>query len=96
MQAYKLKGIIDDSGHLLIGAPISMPPGNVEVIVWSSESTPEPSISPENEPSAHIPKRTVECDIPSLKAWLEKTEPAPPDFDVDQAKWEYLKEKHNL
>jgi hypothetical protein len=31
-----------------------------------------------------------------LQNWFEKTQPAPPDFDPDQAKWEYLKEKHNL
>lgn len=41
-------------------------------------------------------KRQVNCEIESLKAWFEKTEPAPPDFDPDLAKWEYLKEKHNL
>ncbi|NJM74443.1 MAG: hypothetical protein HC852_00255 [Acaryochloridaceae cyanobacterium RU_4_10] len=96
MQAHKLKGTIDDSGHLVISEPITIPPGNVEVIVWSSESMPETSISPEHEVSFFKPKRTVECDIPSLKAWLEKTEQAPSDFDADRAKWERLKEKHNL
>ncbi len=34
--------------------------------------------------------------IKALQNWFEKTQPAPPDFDPDQAKWEYLKEKHNL
>jgi hypothetical protein len=96
MQAYKLNGTIDDAGHLVINDPITMPPGKVEVIVWLSESANENISLSENEASAPIPKRTVECDIPSLKAWLEKTEPAPADFDVDQAKWERLKEKHNL
>ena len=40
------------------------------------------------------PKRTVECPIPILKEWLEKTEPAPADFDIEQARWERLKEKY--
>jgi len=38
----------------------------------------------------------LKCSIPILKEWLESTEPDPSDFDPDQAKWEYLKEKHNL
>ncbi|NEQ37678.1 MAG: hypothetical protein F6K40_15960 [Okeania sp. SIO3I5] len=42
------------------------------------------------------PQRKVECNIPILKEWLELTQPAPENFDIDQAKWEYLKEKHNL
>ncbi len=88
MQTYKLKGTIDDFGHLVINAPITMPPGNVEVIVWLSDSLADSSSNSESEISDPKPKRTVECDIPSLKAWLEKTEPAPPDFDADQAKLE--------
>ena len=96
MQAYKLKGTIDQSGHLVIHDPIAITPGEVEVIVWSSELTPEPVITLECGSSAFKPKREVECDIPILKEWFEKTEPAPLGFDDDQAKWEYLKEKHNL
>lgn len=42
------------------------------------------------------PYRQVECNVPILKEWLELTEPAPPDFDDDRAKWDYLKEKYNL
>jgi len=30
-----------------------------------------------------------------LQNWFEKTQPAPPDFDPEQAKWGYLTEKHN-
>jgi hypothetical protein len=96
MQAYKLKGTIDQSGHLVINDPIAIPPGEVEVIVWPLELTAEPVITPERGSSAFKPKREVECDIPILKEWFEKTEPAPSDFDDDRAKWEYLKEKHNL
>jgi hypothetical protein len=98
MQVYKLKGNIDHSGHLVIHEPIVIPPGDVEVIVWPSEPepTPENVIPLESRASTLKPRRKVNCDIPVLKEWLEKTEPAPLDFDVDQAKWEHLKEKHNL
>ncbi|NCS38466.1 MAG: hypothetical protein GPJ20_05565 [Microcystis aeruginosa BS13-10] len=68
MQAYKLKGKIDQSGNLLITEPLNLPPGNQ--------------------------KRPTKIKV--LQNWFEKTQPAPPDFDPDQAKWEYLKEKHNL
>lgn len=34
--------------------------------------------------------------IKALQGWFEKTVPAPADFDEDEAKWEYLKAKHNL
>ena len=34
MQAYKLKGKIDQSGNLLITESVNLPPGNLEVIVW--------------------------------------------------------------
>jgi hypothetical protein len=33
MQAYKLKGKIDQSGNLLITEPVNLPLGNVEVVV---------------------------------------------------------------
>ncbi|TRU11834.1 MAG: hypothetical protein EWV59_09820 [Microcystis aeruginosa Ma_MB_F_20061100_S19D] len=66
MQAYKLKGKIDQSGNLVITEPLNLPPR----------------------------KRPTKIKV--LQNWFEKTQPAPPDFDPDQAKWEYLKEKHNL
>ncbi|MEB3174437.1 MAG: DUF2281 domain-containing protein [Cyanobacteriota bacterium] len=31
-----------------------------------------------------------------LQGWFEKMVPAPADFDEDEAKWEYLRAKHNL
>jgi hypothetical protein len=96
MQAYKLKGTIDHTGHLVIHDYLMIPPGDVEVIVLSSEPILEGTLSLKNSSSPPKPIREIECDIPILKEWLEKTEPIPPDFDDDQAKWEYLKEKHNL
>ncbi len=37
MQAYKLKGKIDQSGNLLITEPLNLPPGNTE----SAPETPK-------------------------------------------------------
>jgi hypothetical protein len=46
MQAYKVKGKVDEAGHLMITEPIALAPGEVEVIVLQasthSESAPEP------------------------------------------------------
>jgi len=116
MQAYKLKGKIDNSGNLVINESINMSPGEVEVIILQPVAAPEniTATQPKNPKKQHLPavqslkellatappitkvQRKVECDIPILKEWLELTQPAPENFDIDQAKWEYLKEKHNL
>lgn len=96
MQAYKLKGAIDKSGNLIISETIKMAPGEVEIIVLQTVKKGNNDTGVTIEPPSVKPKRQVECSIPILKEWLENTDPTPPDFDPDQAKWEYLKEKHNL
>ncbi|OBQ38387.1 MAG: hypothetical protein AN487_07680 [Anabaena sp. CRKS33] len=83
---------MDQSGNLLITELVNLPPGNVEVIVWSATDTHDHTTT--SEPAPETPKRRTK--IKALQNWFEKTQPAPPDFDPDQAKWEYLKEKHNL
>jgi hypothetical protein len=94
MQAYKLKGKVDDAGNLTITEPVKLPPGDVEVIVLQTVETVDNATMPETEPQAKTPKRPTK--IKALQQWFDKTQPTPPDFDPDQAKWEYLKEKHNL
>jgi hypothetical protein len=96
MQAYKLKGTIDAAGNLVIAEPVKIPPGEVEVIVLQVVETVASSPSPETESQATKSKRTVECRVEAFKDLFENTEPAPDDFDADQARWEALKEKHNL
>jgi hypothetical protein len=96
MQAYKLKGKIDSAGNLVIAEPVNMPPGDVEMVIWQVVEVTANGILSENESLKVTHKREVECSIPILKDWLENTDPVPSDFDPDQAKWEYLKEKHNL
>jgi len=95
MQAYKAKGKIDATGNLIVEESIQIPPGNVEVIILqlagevenSTETTTE-SLQPET------PRRPTK--IKALQGWFEKTKPAPTDFDPSEARWEALKEKHNL
>ncbi len=87
MQAYKLNATIDESGHLVIDEPLNIAPGKVEVIILQLTATK--SLTPEQ------PKKR-EYKVQALKDLLENAPPTPPDFDPDQAKWEYLKEKHNL
>ena len=94
MQAYKLKGTIDAAGNLVIAEPVKMPPGEVEVIVLQAVETVASSTIPDTETPEQTPKRQTK--IKALQDWFEKKQPTPPDFDPDQAKWEYLKEKHNL
>lgn len=95
MQAYKHKAIVNESGELVFNEPINIAPGEVEVIILQSKQIDSSTVN-QSPSQLEKPKRIVECSIPVLKEWFEKTEPAPPAFDPDQAKWEYLKEKHNL
>lgn len=39
MQAYKLKGKIDQSGNLLITEPLNLPPRKGEIVVWAATDT---------------------------------------------------------
>ncbi len=94
MQAYKLKGNVNTAGNLVITESVKMPSGDVEVIVLLVDQTVTNSKVTETESQAQIPKRQTK--IKALQNWFEKTQPASADFDPDQAKWEYLKEKHNL
>ncbi|MBP5971820.1 hypothetical protein HW132_03490 [Brasilonema sp. CT11] len=94
MKAYKLNATIDESGHLIIDEPLNIAPGKVEVIILQSVETVPSSTETVTESQSEKPKRQTK--IKALQDWFEKTEPPPPDFDPDQAKWEYLKEKHNL
>jgi hypothetical protein len=94
MQAYKLKGKIDDAGNLIIAEPVKMPPGDVEVIVLQAvETVPSPTI-PETESQPETPK--IKSKVKSLKELLENAPHIPPDFDPEQARWEGLKEKYDL
>ncbi len=94
MQAYKLKGIIDTAGNLVITEPVKMPPGDVEVIVLQVVETVASSTVTDSEPQPEVPKR--KSKVKSLRELLENAPPVPPDFDPDEARWEALKEKHNL
>ena len=67
----------------------------MEIVVWlTTDTLDHTTTAPTTEPATETPKRRTK--IKALQNWFEKTQPAPPHFDPDQAKWEYLKEKHNL
>lgn len=96
MQAYKMKGTIDGDGQLIIRSPIKMPPGEVEVIVLQPVSAVSNTLMSATAAQAEAPKQQRPSQIKSLRDLLASAPPLPPDFDPDRAKWEYLKEKHNL
>ncbi|MBD2546609.1 hypothetical protein [Planktothricoides raciborskii] len=96
MQAYKTTGTIDRAGNLILAEPLNIPPGEVEIILLRSvTANPEPNGSAP-EPSAEQPKLKRASKIKAFAGLFEKTEPAPPDFDADEARWEALKEKYDL
>jgi hypothetical protein len=94
VQAYKLKGKIDADGNLAIASPIKLPPGDVEIIVLQVVETAHDTTVTETESKTETPKRPTK--IKALQDWFAKTQPAPPDFDPEEARWEALKEKYNL
>ncbi len=94
MQAYKLKGTINAAGNLVITEPVKMPPGDVEVIILQPVETVASSTVTDSESQPEVPKRKYK--VKSLRELLENAPPVPPDFDPDEARWEALKEKHNL
>jgi hypothetical protein len=96
MQAYKVKGSIDPSGQLIIKEPIEIPAGEVEIIILQSIPVAENDTTSETEIDTETPESNRPSKIKALKNWFENTQPAPPDFDPDQARWEALKEKHSL
>jgi hypothetical protein len=94
VQAYKLKGKIDAAGNLMIAEPIKLPPGDVEVIVLPASETVTSPTATATEPQPEKSKRKTK--IKAFQSWFEETQPASPDFDTEQARWEALKEKYNL
>jgi hypothetical protein len=96
MQAYKLRGKIDATGNLVVGEPVNMPPGEVEIIVLQLADTVVSSPQPLIESQEAKPKIKVTTKIQALQAWFENTEPVSPDFDAEATRWEALKEKYNL
>jgi len=96
MQAYKLKGAIDQSGHLIITEAIEIPAGEVEIIILQSTPVAENSTASETETATEMPESKRPSKIKALQTWFENTQPAPPDFDPDQSRWEALKERYSL
>ena len=93
MQAYKFKATVDRSGYLTVTEPIKIPPGEVEVIVLQLVAAEESSLT-ESQPE--IPKRKFPSKVKAFQNLFEDAPALPSDFDPEEAKWEYLKEKHNL
>lgn len=97
MQAFKLKGEIDESGRLILPELVDLMPGKVEVIILSAA---EPDITKNrllelaSQPLENSPETS---SFESFMDWFTGgLSPVPPEFDADEAKWQYLKEKHNL
>lgn len=96
MQAYKLKGKVDEAGNLVVTEPVKMPPGDVEVLVLQAVETLTNEAAVNTDKEDGTSKRQPRTKIKALQDWFEKTQPAPPDFDLEQARWEALKEKYHL
>jgi hypothetical protein len=88
MQAYKVKGRIDESGRLILDNAIELQPGEVEVIVLQPRSNTNGLDAPI---ISEKPRQMVKTN--AFRDLLETAQPVPDNFDPDQARWEALKEK---
>ncbi len=96
MQAYKVKGKIDEVGQLVLTEPVQIPPGDVEVIVLQLVPAKENVKDSETKLQPEKVTKESQSGVRSLRELLENAPPVPPEFDAEQARWEALKEKHNL
>ena len=87
MEAMKLKGWVDTDGHLHIRDAIALPIGEVELVVWQI---------PQSTPLSIPAQKRSKTSVKALQDLFENIEPVPEDFDVDEARWEALKEKYDL
>ncbi|WP_444980499.1 hypothetical protein [Microseira wollei] len=79
-----------------MASPVNIPPGEVEIIVLQVVETVDNDTAAKSDAEDATPKRQPRTRIKAFQDLFEKTQPAPPNFDPDEAKWEYLKQKHNL
>ncbi|NJK74888.1 MAG: hypothetical protein HC942_13535 [Microcoleus sp. SU_5_6] len=99
MQAYKLRGKIDATGNLVAFESVDMPPGDVEIIVWPVADAVKSASESESAIAHGTPKTKFKSKVKAFQGLFDRDAvPEPMDFDDPdkQAKWEYLKEKHNL
>lgn len=94
MQAYKLNAKIDESGHLIIDEPLNIAPGEVEIIILQPIASEKTSTEASTEPQTDKPRR--KSKVKAFAGLFENASPVSSDFDADAARWEALKEKHNL
>ncbi len=97
LQAKKIKAMIDQSGKLIITDNLNLEPGEVEVIILQTKTISNQSkTSPDEQREDTKQSKSFPSKVKAFQALFDNTQPVPPDFDEDQAKWEALKEKHNL
>ena len=80
--------------NLVFKEPINITPGEVEVIILQAIEMVDNSPVTESESQPEVPRR--KSKVKAFEGLFENAPPTPPDFDPDEARWEALKEKHNL
>lgn len=68
----------------------------MEVIILQVADEVKGSTESATEPQPETSKNQVRYRTNPFRDLLENAPPVAPGFDPEQAKWEYLKEKHNL
>ncbi|AFZ54962.1 hypothetical protein VKI21_05055 [Cyanobacterium aponinum UTEX 3222] len=88
MEATKVIGMIDNQGQLIIKEKINLSPGKVEIVILKSENI--------NIQDNEKKESKIKFKNQTFRDLLENQNPTDENYDVDEQKWSYLKEKHNL
>ncbi len=97
MQAFKLKGTIDEAGKLTVAEDVDLGPGEVEVIVLRAVQSEEVEQLDAKPAAKDVDRLPAIASFEEFSEWMLGDMPSfSSDFDPEDAKWQYLKEKHNL
>jgi hypothetical protein len=102
MQALKLNGKIDSAGKLIVSELVDLAPGDVEIIVLQSTQSQIEEVGASNysfseqELSPDSATGSEGYKIKALADWFANLPSEIVQIDDDDARWQALKEKHNL
>ena len=96
MQALRLKGKVE-AGKLIVDEQIDLGPGEVEVIVLRAVQAEHVDRPVASSTAKEVDRLPATASFEEFSEWMLGDMPSFPQcFDPEDAKWQYLKEKHNL
>ena len=96
MQALRLKGKVE-AGKLIVDEKIDLVPGEVEIIVLRAVQSEQVNRLVASPTAKDVDKLPSTASFEEFLEWMLGDIPSfSQGSDSEDAKWQYLKEKHNL